>query len=392
MGLRNETPLALQKLDTTCGKSGLLLPLTSKVSPVPWATKGKYKVGDIICELSNSSTGEPLEINPRTLARRQLERLQSHGLRLWSSFELEGLILSKENLQPVSSQLQNTCIFPLSILEDLLYEFEQQAQESGILTENIHCEYDPAQIEFSLIPVYDIDCADSIFRYKEGFKEFCLQKGYCATFMTKPIDIESCNGAHFNFSLWTKDNKNAFFDPEGPSKLSKTCLYFIGGVLYHLKALCALCAPTINCYRRFHEIGVPTQPDWDIDNCDTALRLKSYGEGRTYIECRLPSGSANPYLVTAGVMAAGLDGIERQIEPPPKGKGQNPGSLPHSLKEALDNLRNDDVLKDSLGSVFVKWYLASKEKNDISRFGSHDMKHIKGSELQMERDEYLYHL
>ena len=137
---------------------------------------------------------------------------------------------------------------------------------------------------------------------------------------------------------------------------------------------------------------VPTQADWDIENRSVALRIKNYDEKRTYVECRLPSGSSNPYLVTAGILAAGLDGIKNKTDPPPKGTGQNPGSLPHSLKDALTALQSDEVIKAALGDLFMEWFVATKMNFEVLKFENHDMKKTIESELQLERDEYFEYM
>ena len=386
MGPASEIPIFLEKIDETVIKNGLLLPATDTIFPVPWATNGKYKVGEVICELTNAETGELLEMNSRTVARKQLERLQSHGLKLMSSFELECIILLKDTLKLNHQPIICMGILPLSEYETLLYDIEQKCFASGIQVENFHCEFDQQQFEFSFAPSYGITCADNMFRFKEG-----AQNGYTGTFMTKPVAIDSNNGAHFNFSLWTEDKKNAFYDPQGPDKLSETCLYFIGGILHHHNAISALCAPTINCYRRMGQPCVPCRADWEIDHRHVALRVKNDGEDGTYMECRLPSGSSNPYLVMAALMAAGLNGVENKIPAPEKGLGKSSKLVPSSLAEAVTALKNDDTLKAALGAKFVDWFVSCKENYEISRFGSHNMQVIKEKELEMEREEYFYY-
>ena len=391
MGPNCEIPEFLEGPFPITSKNGLLLPASDTITPAPWATNGKYKVGEIICELHNAETGEVLQENPRTLARKQLDRLQGHGLKLFSAFELEGVIVPKESQKPLEKNNIILSILPLSQYEEFLYDFEQEASLSGIGVENIHCEYDPGQIEYSFVPTYGISSSDNTFRFKEGFKEKCLQKGFHGTFMTKPMQMESCNGTHFNFSVWTEAGENAFYDASRPDNLSETCLYFIAGILHHLDAMCALCAPTVNCYRRFHNAVVPATADWGIDDRFVTLRVKNNGKDGTYIECRLPSGSSNPYLVTASVLAAGLNGMEKKMTAPPKGRNKDAKSVPDSLAEAITALKNDTDFKNALGATFVDWFVMCKEKYEIARFGGHQMKVIKEKELDLERDEYFYY-
>jgi len=184
--------------------------------------------------------------------------------------------------------------------------------------------------------------------------------------MTKSVLNDMCNGQHFNHSLWSKNSKeNAMFDVKQPDKLSAVAKQWIAGLLHHADSLTALCCPTVNCYRRLHTPFAPDKADWGIDNRKTAFRVKTMSASETYVENRIPSGSANPYILLAATVAAGISGIKNKMECPPE-RQENERSLPMSLEDALVALEKDEVMVKALGEQFVKWFVKIKRELEIN--------------------------
>ena len=346
-------------------------------------------VGEILCETFWES-GKIQLAGPRYVARQQIDRLNEMGYKIMSAFEIECMMFEKDSLKPLTKGNDFAFAFPFSRHEKMLYEFDMFMQPLGIDIETFHCEFSPGKFEFSFIPKYGIETADMIFRFREALKELCDKKGFHVTYMTCPfVFTGSANGTHFNHSLWDKAGKNVFYDPTRPDNLSDVARYFLGGIFNHVDGLTAICCPTMNCYRRLHNPLAPSKCIWGIGDRTTLYRVRNSSEKLTYFENRLPSGSCNPYTVLAATLAAGIDGIQNKIEPPPKGDYADMPLVPSTLQEALDGLAKDRVLNEALGTDFVQWFLAMKHQGDLVKFGHHDMKKSNEDEFEAERKEYF---
>ena len=164
-------------------------------------------------------------------------------------------------------------------------------------------EYGHGQFELTTNTAEGIRVADMAFIMKTAVKEIllCSQNNQSATFMTKTLPDERANGLHYNHSVFNLAGYNAFYNPEAADNLSDVARYWMANA----GALTAICSPTVNCYRRLHQPWAPDCADRGIEDRKTSFRMKAKTEKRTYIENRLPGGSANPYLVLAAIVAAG---------------------------------------------------------------------------------------
>ena len=261
-------------------------PAANEFRTVNWAGGKDYAFGEILCEPS----GLAEYTNPRYVARKQIQALESMGYKLFSAFEVECYILEKETHKPILDKTQFYSPYSLSKLEPMFFEFEQKLKTYGIKLETIQCEYWPGQYEFTFLPAYGIEAADAFFCFKSAMKELCSEKGYHISFMTKPFADSFTSGSHFNHSLWRiDDGKNAFYDADSPDHFSDVCKNFIAGVLKHAAAITALCCPTTNCFRRLNA-PIPITPNkvtWGIERRVVMLRAK-YVEStcNTYLENR----------------------------------------------------------------------------------------------------------
>jgi glutamine synthetase len=213
--------------------------------------------------------------------------------------------------------------------------------------------------------------------------------GRYASFAPKPWGDQAGNGCHLHFSGWTKDERlNRFYDAGGEYHLSTLARQFMAGILVHLPALVALTCASVNSYRRLQpQMWASAYRAWGPDNREGALRVASPFKGHeaesTNVELKSSDSSANPYIALAGVLAAGLDGIERQQTLPPpvtvdphtmeEGERKKIGAdrLPTSLKEAIQNLGRDDTLLKAMGERLATSYIAVKEL-DIDAFAKAD--------------------
>ena len=332
--------------------------------------------------------GSAQEAHPRTLARRQLARLSDMGYSLMSAFETEFIIMDPDTRKPVFPTADYCETISFRPFEEFFMDFDQHMVAAKVDLECFHAEHGPGQFETILRPAYGIEAADQAFILKTTMKELVSDKNLLANYMAKPLLGESGNGTHLNFSLWDKEAKtNVFYNKDGPDGLSDIARWWLGGLVHHADALCALVNPTVNCYRRIHEPWAADYNDWNIDDRMASFRVKNYSPSATYFENRMPSGVCNPYIVLAATIAAGLDGVNRKIEPPPKGrKGSH--RLPNTLSEALDALARDNVLIEGLGVEFVHWYVGNKREVDLKILGNPDPKAECQKALNAEYKEY----
>jgi glutamine synthetase len=194
--------------------------------------------------------------------------------------------------------------------------------------------------------------------------------------MTKPWIDQSASGCHFHHALYrADDDSNAFDDPGSPYGLSDVARQFIAGQLAHAPALTALFAPTVNCAKRYRLYSfAPTNATWGLEIRTVGLRIKGVRGANTHVENRIPCAASNPYLVIAGAIAAGIDGIRNKLEPPEPVAGMAYGmagvtELPATLGAALDALEADGVLREALGEEFVKLFVAVK-RHEIGKASS----------------------
>jgi len=262
----------------------------------------------------------------------------------------------------------------------------------NIITSNV--EYGPGQFEIVYHHEFGLQAGDNAFTFKTGVKEIAQRHGLIASFMSKPWQDQCGSGCHYNHSLWSLDRKHAVFYDSERKGLSQIGEYWLGGILAHARGLTVLHSPTLNCFRRFTDFSfAPTLATWGEQNRTCAVRVKVNGEGGTYFEDRLGCGAANPYLLMAGIIAAGIDGIQRKIVPPAKTMGvaykdldagnKDRAQLPKSLAEGLEALQEDTVLCEALGRDFVKCFVALK-KLEVDKGQK-----TKDHNLEMERELYF---
>jgi glutamine synthetase len=237
-------------------------------------------------------------------------------------------------------------------------------------------EYMNSQYEINVKHSGALDAADRAFMLKAAVKEIAVREGLLATFMGRPFSDQGGSGFHIHLSLNDEDGRNAFADEERPDGLSPLAAAFVAGVIDHAQGLQALLGPTVNAYKRILPDSLaPTHANWGHDNRTAFCRIPKERGSRSRVEVRTGDGSANAHLIVAALLLAGLDGIERGLDPPEPVVGDayraddaHAGSrLPHDLGAALDALEADTWLVERLGPELVSTFVAMK-RFEVERF------------------------
>jgi glutamine synthetase len=209
-----------------------------------------------------------------------------------------------------------------------------------------------------------VDAADRAFLFRHAVKELASRRGLRATFMGKPFNGLAGSGMHAHVSLVDRSGANQFADVGAPDGLSDLARHFVAGLLQHAPASMALLCPNVNAFTRINEEDslAPGAATWGMDNRTAYVRVPPERGAATRLEVRAADASANPYLVAAAILAAGLDGIERQLEvPAPLRPGDHVArTLPRDPATALRALQEDDRLVAALGPALVESFVALK--------------------------------
>jgi len=346
---------------------------------LPWSPDD-MKRSRIFCDIFKSD-GTPFPGDPRGTLRRQIARIEERGWTLNIGAEPEFFLFKrKENsgIHPVPHDVGG--YFDFSANDDAVRvrtELMAALDMMGLEIEVGHHEVALGQHEIDFRFADALKSADNILTMKYTVKAIAAQHGLISSFMPKPIFGINGSGMHCHQSLFGSDGTNLFFDPDDAFKLSKLSYHFIAGQLVHARALAAVVAPTINSYKRLVPgYEAPVYVGWAQTNRSALIRIPRYTPGQdksVRCELRCPDPSANPYLAIATMLAAGLDGIDNQLEPPaglndvniyhltPEERlERNISELPGSLAEALRELEQDDVLKEALGEEMYETFYRAK--------------------------------
>ncbi len=274
--------------------------------------------------------------------------------------------------------------------ETLMLEMMAALEGQGIVVEQAINEYGAGQQEISIRHTDALAAADNQMKFRDTVRGVAIGRGLLASFAPKPYPEQIGSGAHVHFSLWDRDGQRSLlYDPAAPNGLSGIGRQFIAGVLEHLPALVALTTPSYNSFRRLQPgAWASASTAWGFDNKEASLRVVSpfyKREEQSYnIEFKTSDGSANPYLSLGALIACGLDGIRRRLEPGDPAE-HDPAKLsaadrercgirplPTSMSEALDQLADDDYLLETMGPLLSRCYLAVR-RSEAETFAAHDV-------------------
>lgn len=355
----------------------VLYPDLSTWIVMPWQDGASGKIGRLTCSVHNVD-GTPFAGDPRNNLQRVLAEMREFGYSDFDiGFEAEfHLFKLNENGNWTTEACDHASYFDMTdsdegakcrreiveTLEDMDFEVEAAHHEVGNGQQEIDFKFDDA-----------LTTADRVQLFKLVVRTVAKKHGLCATFMAKPLQGEAGNGMHTNMSLFQGD-KNVFYDAAAENGLSDTALYFLNGILTHARAITAVGNPTVNSYKRLIPgFEAPVYISWSLKNRSPLVRIPSAGELTTRLELRSADPTANPYLLLAATLKAGLDGIKQAKMPMPPISGNvfemteterlaaGIQPLPSTLHNAIKAFKEDKLIQEALGEHLTRRFIESKE-------------------------------
>lgn len=345
-----------------------LVPDLNTLQLLPYAPGHARALGDMVCQ------GQPWPWCSRQFLKRQIQRAADLGFSIQAAFEPEFYLLRVENGQIVPA---DTTVFAATLAMDqhhrVIDAIADALSAQGLTVEQYYPESGPGQQELSVRYTDALAAADQHIVYRETVRAVARQHGLVASFVPKLFEAAAGSGCHLHLSLW---QQGCNLTGDGQGALSSVANAFAAGLLNHLPALMALTTPSPNSYRRLQpHCWSGAFQAWGYDNREAAIRVPSdpTPPSPTHLELKTVDGAANPYLALGGAIAAGLDGLQRQLTLPAP-VAVDPGTLsprdradrqiarlPSTLKAALDHLSQDAVLLEALGPNLAQTYQAVRQ-------------------------------
>ncbi|MDT0345654.1 glutamine synthetase family protein [Streptomyces litchfieldiae] len=314
--------------------------------------------------------GTPVAASPRQILRRQLDRLADRGWTAHVGTELEFMVFrdtyehawnaAYRGLTPANQYNVDYSVLGTARVEPLLRRIRNEMGAAGMVVESAKGECNLGQHEIAFRYADALTTCDQHSIYKTGAKEIAAQEGVALTFMAK-FDEREGNSCHIHFSLRDQAGRPVFADPAAPDGMSATMRHFLAGQLAALRELTLLYAPNINSYKRFRPGSfAPTAVAWGPDNRTCALRVVGHGPASLRLENRLPGGDVNPYLAVAGIIAAGLHGVDNELELPEPCTGNayaaDAPQVPATLRDAAARWAESPLARAAFGTEVVDHY------------------------------------
>ncbi len=351
----------------------IAMPDPNTFAILPWRPEEKG-VARMFCDIL-SPGGRPFEGDPRYVLKKQLKASAELGYTFYIGPEVEFFYFkSAEDPKPldVGGYFDLT---PLDMASDLRRETILAMEEMGIGVEFSHHEAAPSQHEIDFRYTDALTMADGLMTFRLVAKEIALKHGVYATFMPKPMTGANGSGMHVNMSLF-QGERNAFFDAKDRLHLSKTGRHFVAGILKHVRELTAVTNQWPNSYKRLVPgYEAPVYLSWAAKNRSDLVRIPAYKpghEGSMRIELRSPDAACNPYLVFSVLLAAGLEGLRKNLEPPEpvqenvfamtdeERARREIAQLPSDLHEAIQLAQGSTLARQALGTHVFDSFLANK--------------------------------
>jgi glutamine synthetase len=339
---------------------------------ISWQAKTALVLADVHFDDRN----ELVPVAPRSILRRQLDRALHRGFTAMAASELELYLFNETyesaakkgfiNLETIGRVIEDYHILQGTKEEAIIGAIRSHLERSGVLVESSKGEWGPGQQEIGLRYAEALEMADRHAIYKHAAKEIAWQNGKAVTFMAKWDERYAGSSCHIHISLWDADGKKSLFAGDealGPIRCSSTFRWFLGGWMKRIRELFAFYAPYPSSYKRYVAGSfAPTGIAWSWDNRTAGFRIVGHGPSLR-IECRAPGADANPYLAFAATIAAGLDGIENHVEPPPAFDGDVYAAaselphMPHTLGESIAALAESAWARETFGENVIDHYL-----------------------------------
>lgn len=342
-----------------------LIPDFSTLRMAPWLTQTAIVTADL-----RWLDASPVEPSPRRILQRQLERLAERGLTAFVGTELEFLVFDDSyreawrkgyrDLTPASDYNIDYALLASTRMEPLLHDIRRSMEGAGMYCEGVKGECNLGQQEIAFRYADALTTCDNHSLYKNGAKEIADRHGKALTFMAKFNEREG-NSCHIHISLRGADGEAVFADETAPHGMSKLFRHFLAGQIAAMRELSLFSAPNINSYKRYVAGSfAPTAIAWGLDNRTCALRVVGHGHGMR-VENRVPGGDVNQYLAVAALIAAGLHGIEQELELEDLFVGNayesDVARVPASLRESAELFAGSEVAREAFGEEVVAHYL-----------------------------------
>ena len=343
---------------------------------LPWRPQ-QGKVARMICDVYDQN-GKKYAGSSRTILQNVLEQAAAQGIEAQAAPECEFFLFhTDEDGMPTVTTHDKAGYLdlgPLDLGENARRDMVLTLEELGIGVKSSFHEVASGQHELDFLPTSALCSADQIMTFKFAVRMIAKRHGLHATFMPKPKTGVHGSGMHLHFSL-EKDGRDLFRDDSDPMGLSKEAYSFIGGIMEHIRGITAISNPLVNSYKRLVPvISAPVNVAWSGTYRSSLIRIPDSHDGLTRIELRSPDPSANPYLVLAVCLAAGLDGIRRKVLPPEpvtenifemsdrEKADRGISMLPSDLGEAVSALEQDSFLRNVLGETFASQYIEARKQ------------------------------
>ena len=342
---------------------------------LPWRPR-QNAVARMMCDILTPKY-EPFQGDPRYVLKRNLARAAALGFTYYVGPEMEYFYFKSPDSTDVLDQAGYFDQTPMDLSTDLRRETILTLEEMGIGVEFLHHEAAISQHEIDLGYSDALTMADNVMTHRLVVKEVAMSHGVYATFMPKPISSENGSGMHVNQSLF-KGGRNAFYDPNSEDRLSTVARQFVAGLMRNAPQITSVTNQWVNSYKRLIPgYEAPVYISWARINRGDLIRVPSYKEGRdeaVRIEYRAPDPACNPYLAFSVMLAAGLEGIEKEYEAPDaveenvymmsdeERARRNIGMLPDNLWEAVSLTEQSNLVKESLGEFVFNTFIQNKKR------------------------------
>ncbi len=345
---------------------------------LPWRKREDSAAGRLICDVIDTSTGEPFTGDPRYVLKQVLERAADMGYTVNAGPEPEFFLFQEDEEGRATTDYTDHGgyfdLAPKDLASDVRRDIVYGLEEMGFEVEASHHEVAKAQHEIDFKYADALSTADNVATFRSVVRAIASQHDMHATFMPKPIPRINGSGMHTHLSLFDADGENAFHDESDEFNLSTTAKQFLAGVLEHAPAITAVANPTVNSYKRLVPgYEAPVYIAWsDVNRSALVRKPAARAPAASRIELRSPDPSCNPYLAFAAMIHAGLDGIEQGLEAPDpvreniyefnEAKREEYGidTLPGDLGRAIDALEADPVIQEALGDHVSEKFVEAK--------------------------------
>jgi len=353
----------------------IAMPDASTFQIVPWRPRERHAVARMFCDILTPE-GRPFEGDPRYVLKKNLKRAADMGYTFYVGPELEYFYFKDAESTQVLDHAGYFDLTAPDLATDLRRDTILMLEEMGIGVEYSHHEVAPSQHEIDLRYTDALTMADSVMTYRITVKEVAARHGFYATFMPKPIFGENGSGMHTHQSLF-KGGRNAFFDPQDKYHLSKLAKHYLAGLLRYVCEFTAVTNQWVNSYKRLVPgYEAPVYLSWARRNRSDLIRIPEYKPGKeeaTRVELRSPDPACNPYLAFSVMLAAGLEGMEKKLEPPEpveenvyemsevERTRRGIVTLPGSLAEAIALAEKSELVRRCLGEHVFHSFISNKK-------------------------------